>query len=82
MNETELRQTVLDVLGGIAPEVDVATLKPERALRRQIDLDSVDWLNFLLTLHEKLNVEIPEADYARLVTLNDVTSYLQARIRQ
>lgn len=81
MNETQLRQTVLDVLAGIAPEIDVTTLRPERALRRQVDLDSVDWLNFLLALHEKLNVEIPEADYARLVTIDDVTCYLLDKMK-
>ena len=52
-----------------------------KPLRNQVDLDSMDWLNFLLGLHEKLVVDIPEADYAKLVTLNDVLGYLGARVR-
>ena len=45
----------------------------------RIDLDSMDWLNFLLGLHDKLKVEIPEADYAKLVTLDEVVAYLAAK---
>jgi len=76
MNESEIRAIVLTALCAIAPEIDTAELRPDRPLRRQVDLDSMDWLNFLLGLHDKLKVEIPESDYAHLVTLNDVVVYL------
>lgn len=49
-------------------------------MRHQVDLDSIDWLNFLLGLHEKLKVGIPEADYAKLITLDDVVAYLAASL--
>jgi acyl carrier protein len=81
MNDAELRAIVLATLKTIAPEVEEDELRPDRPLRTQVDLDSMDWLNFLLGLHERLKVEIPEADYARLVTLNDVVSYLAATLR-
>lgn len=80
MDEQELRKTVLSTLQSIAPELDPADLAPGRALRTQVDLDSMDWLNFLIALHERLAVEIPEADYARLVTLDDVIGYLNAKL--
>jgi len=76
MSDAELRAIVLAGLRAIAPEIDTAELRPDRPLRRQVDLDSMDWLNFLLGLHDKLKVEIPESDYARLVTLDDVVAYL------
>ncbi|MEF3062741.1 acyl carrier protein [Ralstonia solanacearum] len=76
MNEAEIRVTVLTTLRAIAPEIEPSELHPDRPLRRQVDLDSMDWLNFLLALHDKLKVEIPESDYARLVTLDDVVAYL------
>lgn len=79
MNENEVRRAALSVLTSIAPEVDSEQLQPDRPLRKQVDLDSMDWLNFLLGLNEKLRVEIPEADYARLVTLDDVVQYLAAK---
>jgi acyl carrier protein len=80
MNEAEIRTVALSVLKSIAPEIEEDELRDDRPLRNQVDLDSMDWLNFLLGLHRELKVEIPEADYARLVTLNDVTAYLRQRV--
>lgn len=80
MTSEEIRAVALATLQGIAPEIEADALRGDQPLRRQVDLDSMDWLNFLLGLHEKLKVDIPEADYAKLVTLDDVVSYLQARI--
>ena len=81
MKRDELRQIVLETLLSIAPEVEVDTLRDEQPLRKQVDLDSMDWLNFLIGLHEKLAVDIPEADYAKLVALKDVLDYLAPRVR-
>jgi acyl carrier protein len=80
MKEEELRAVVIATLKTIAPEVEEGDLRPDRPLRNQVDLDSMDWLNFLIGLHEKLKVDIPEADYARLVTLGDVLDYLQKKL--
>jgi acyl carrier protein len=80
MEEATLRRAVFDTLRRIAPEVAPDGLDSQRPLRDQIDLDSMDWLNFLVGLHGKLAVEIPEADYARLVTLDDLLAYLRARV--
>lgn len=80
MNDTEIERLVLQELEAIAPEVDGATLVRDRALRLQVDLDSIDWLNFLIALHERTGVDIPEADYARLGTLADLFGYLRARL--
>ncbi|MDK9701840.1 MAG: acyl carrier protein [Sulfuritalea sp.] len=80
MTYSEIRAVALATLLSIAPEVEVDELRDDRTLRSQVDLDSMDWLNFLLGLHEKLKVEIPEADYAKLITLNDVVTYLQKKL--
>lgn len=80
MTDAEIRAVALATLLSIAPEVEVDELRGDRTLRSQVDLDSMDWLNFLLGLHEKLKVEIPEADYAKLITLNDVVAYLQKKL--
>lgn len=81
MEEKELRAVVVATLKAIAPEVEEGDLRPDKPLRNQVDLDSMDWLNFLIGLHEKLKVDIPEADYARLVTLGDVLDYLKAKLK-
>jgi len=72
--------TVLTLLRAIAPELEPEALELARPLRQQVDLDSMDWLNFLVSLHERFGVEIAESDYARLISLNDVVDYLQARL--
>jgi acyl carrier protein len=71
-----LTATVFSLLRAIAPELEAGSLDPARPLRSQVDLDSMDWLNFLVSLHERFGVTIPEADYARLVSFNDVLDYL------
>lgn len=81
MNAAEIRAVALTTLKSIAPEIEDDELRGDRPLRNQVDLDSMDWLNFLLGLHERFKVEIPEADYARLVTLDDVVAYLAAKLR-
>ncbi|MDP2823630.1 MAG: phosphopantetheine-binding protein [Sulfuritalea sp.] len=80
MTASEIRAVALATLLSIAPEVEPDELRGDRPLRSQVDLDSMDWLNFLLGLHEKLKVDIPEADYARLIALDDVVAYLQKKL--
>jgi acyl carrier protein len=80
MTESEIRAVALATLRSIAPEIEADELRGDRPLRSQVDLDSMDWLNFLLGLHEKLKVDIPEADYARLISLDDVVAYLQNKL--
>jgi acyl carrier protein len=65
----EIRAAALRVLGGIAPEADLASIPPEANLRRELDLDSIDFQNFLIGLSKALHVDIPERDAARLTTL-------------
>jgi acyl carrier protein len=81
MTEIEIRDTVLKVLGGIAPEADLSRLKPQARLRDQLDIDSMDFLNFVIGLHQVLHVEIPERDYDRLATLAGCVDYLGAAVR-
>ncbi|MDD3676574.1 MAG: acyl carrier protein [Thauera propionica] len=80
MNDTELLAVLIETLQSIAPEVEGSELRQDRPLRQQVDLDSMDWLNFLIGLSERLKVSIPEADYRRLVTLADLVAYLQGRM--
>jgi acyl carrier protein len=74
-----VRATVLRVLGDIAPEADLAGVRGDVPLREQLDLDSMDLLNLVVGLHAALGIDIPEADYARLATLDGCVAYLEAR---
>ncbi len=80
MTSEEIRKTVIDALTRIAPEIDPASIEPGSGFRDQLDLDSMDFLNFVLAVHDRLGVEIPEADYPHLSTLDGAVAYLAARL--
>jgi len=79
MTRDEMKVTVLRALGDIAPEADLSAVKPDIGFRDQLDLDSMDVLNFVIALHAALGVEIPESDYPKLATLDSAVEYLMAR---
>jgi len=81
MTDAEIKAAILDALAQIAPESDPAELSPNENIRRALDIDSFDFLNFLIGLHEKLGVDIPEADYGKLNTLDEMVAYLAARTK-
>lgn len=70
-----IRSELLQALTEIAPEIEPPAIDPRRPLRRQVDIDSADWLNFLVAVHERLGVDIPEAEAARLATLDQLADY-------
>lgn len=80
MSEEQIRERVLGILAGLAPEMDVHSLKPEVRLRDQMDIDSMDFLNFLIGVDAELGVDIPEADYPKLATLNSIYAYLREKL--
>jgi acyl carrier protein len=80
MTKEEIRNTVLRILNEIAPEADLTRLKPQTSFREQLDIDSMDLLNFVIALDKELQVEIPEADYGQLSTLDACVEYLAARV--
>lgn len=82
MNPEDLRRKVLDAILAIAPETDLATLDPAVPLRRQIEFDSMDCLNLVDALHERLGAEIPETEYARLATLDGILGWYAGHLAQ
>jgi len=72
----EIKEIVFKILGDIAPETDPARLKPDLNFRDQLDIDSIDLLNFMIALHHALKVEIPESDYPKLMTIHGAVGYL------
>ncbi len=80
MSPDEIKATVLRLLGEIAPEADLSRLQPAIGFRDQLDIDSMDFLNFVIAVHEALHVEIPETDYGQVATLDGCIRYLSARV--
>jgi acyl carrier protein len=80
VTEAEIRALLLEALGEVAPEADLAGLDPRADLREQLEIDSMDLLNFVIGLHRRTGVEIPEADYPKLASVASAVAYLRARL--
>ena len=79
MTAEDIKKVIVDALTRIAPEIDPASIESGASFRDQLDLDSMDFLNFVLALHDRLGVDIPEADYPRLSTLDSAVTYLASK---
>ena len=79
MTNDEALRVLLDELANIAPEIGGEGVGPDADLREEFDIDSMDFLNLVTALHERLGIDIPETDYPELFTLGGATAYLAAR---
>jgi acyl carrier protein len=79
MNETELKQIILQSLKKVAPDTNPEILQAGDKIREKLDMDSFDTLRFIVELNEKTGVEIPEEDYGKIVTLKDLMYYIQKK---
>ena len=76
MNDANIRDIAVNALQSIAPEANLAELQPDARIRDQLDIDSMDFLNFIIAIHKELQIEIPERDYPKLATLNGCVRYV------
>lgn len=81
MERNQIRDALIELLLDVAPEVEPGSIRADRSLRDQVDIDSIDYLKLLTAIHGRFGVEIPESDYARVTTLDDLIAYLAARAR-
>lgn len=77
LTEGAIKSLIFTILGDIAPEADPATLAGDDDMRAALDLDSMDFMNLVIALHERTGHPIPEADYPKLATLNGAIAYLR-----
>lgn len=80
MNASEIRKVVDEEINNIAPEVDMASIDPKADLREAVDIDSMDFLNFITAVHHRLAIDIPEIDYPKLITLDGAVAYIAAKL--
>lgn len=76
MTKDECKKVVLDIIAEIAPDEELSDVKGEVALREQLDLDSMDFLDIVMELRKQHNIEVPEADYSHLASLDSCAEYL------
>lgn len=80
MNVQSLRAAVLEELSNIAPEADLDSLAGDADVREALDIDSMDFLNFIAALHKRLGYDIPERDYENLFTVDRAVAYLKTKL--
>jgi acyl carrier protein len=78
MTDAELMDIVKQTLFAVAPDLEGETVEPEATFRDQFEIDSMDFLNFVIGLNKRTGLEIPEADYPRLQSPADAVGYLRA----
>ena len=81
MTVDEIKNVVLEIIQDIDDEADFTNLNPSEALRDQLDLDSMDFLDIVMELRKRYQIQIPEADYPQLATLDSCVSYLMPRLK-
>lgn len=77
MTKEEVKTSLLNIISEIVPDEDVMNLEGSTSIRDQIDLDSMDFLDIIMELRKKYQVEIPEEDYPELATMDSSVIYLE-----
>lgn len=81
MNPAALREVVITSLGEVAPELDPASLDLAAPIADQLEIDSMDYLDFMVALAERTGVEVPERDYGDMTSVDDCVRYLEVRLQ-
>jgi len=81
MTRDEIRQAIVSILQDIAPDEDLSSIKDDAILREQIDLDSMDFLDIVMELRKRFNIEVPESDYQELASMASCIQYLQPLLK-
>jgi acyl carrier protein len=76
MTKDDCRKLVTEIIADIAPDEDLGNLKPDVRLRDQLQLDSMDFLDIVMELRKRHGIEVPEADYIQLASLDSCAEYL------
>lgn len=81
MKRDEIRDVILEIIQDIDEDAEVEAMKADQPLRDQFDLDSMDFLDIVMELRKRYKLQIPEADYPELATLDSCINYLEPRLQ-
>lgn len=81
MNREEIKGVIIEIIEDIDEDADLESIKPDVALRDQLDLDSMDFLDIVMELRKRYKLQIPEADYPQLATLDSCVNYLEPHLQ-
>lgn len=80
MTTEQIKQTIIEQILTVAPDIEQEEIEPNANLQRSLEIDSFDFLKVLTALNEELGVDVPEADYAQVDTLEHMADYFKARL--
>lgn len=81
MTRDEIQKLIIDIIADIDEDAELDALDPETPLRDQIELDSMDFLDIVMELRKRHQLQIPESDYGQLATLNSCADYLEPLLK-
>ncbi len=81
MTKEACQKLVIDIIADIAPDEDISSVKPDVRLRDQLQLDSMDFLDIVMELRKRHGIEVPEADYVQLASLDSCAAYLTPKFQ-
>ncbi|MEE9165246.1 MAG: acyl carrier protein [Nitrospinota bacterium] len=81
MSKEEIREIIYNIIKEIAPDENLSNLDDTRAIRDQIELDSMDFLDIVLELRKRYKVDVPEEDYPKLATIDGCVEYLEPKLK-
>ena len=76
MTRNDVRNAVIGILTDIAPDEDLSDVKTNVALREQLELDSMDFLDIVMEIRKRYGIEVPEDEYSQLESLDSSAEYL------
>ncbi len=81
MTEDEIRALIIEIIQEIVPDSDLSGLDPDKPIRDQVELDSMDFLDFIMMLRKRYRITVPDDDYSKLATLNSSIAYLNPLLK-
>ena len=81
MTKEEIGKAIIDIIEDIVPDEDCFDINPTEPLRDQLELDSMDFLDIVMELRKLYKVDVPEADYGELATLESCMNYLEPKMK-
>jgi acyl carrier protein len=82
MTRDDIKDLILEIIEDIDDEAEFDNLDPDKPLRDQLDLDSMDFLDIVMELRKRHKLQIPEEDYPQLATLNSCSNYLEPLLKE
>ena len=81
MTREEIATSIIDIINDILSDGDCSDIEPDKQLRDQLELDSMDFLDIVMELRKRYGIEVPEEDYPKLASLNSCVDYLEAKMK-